>query len=71
MSKKIKVGILYPWSFPDSPYYKYLIQNPPRNIEYLNVEKQKGAITSVKRFAFLNQLKRIIRRGLEILKFQI
>lgn len=59
--KKIKVYLQYPWKFPDSPYYKYLIQNPPKNVDFLNVETQKGAMTSIKKFWFSNFLKRNIR----------
>lgn len=60
--KKIKVYLQYPWKFPDSPYYKYLIDNPPENIEFLNAEKQKGVIVNKKLFLFSNFLKRNIRR---------
>jgi glycosyltransferase involved in cell wall biosynthesis len=62
--KKIKVYLQYPWKFPDSPYYKCLIQNPPENVEFLNIEEQKGAMTNVKRFWLSNFLKRNIRKGL-------
>jgi glycosyltransferase involved in cell wall biosynthesis len=61
MKKKIKVWLQYPWKFPDSPYYKYLIDDPPENVEYLNVKKQKGVITNKKRLGLSNFLKRIIR----------
>jgi len=60
--KKIKVYLQYPWKFPDSPYYKYLIDNPPKDITYINTEKQKGSITNKKFFWFSNFLKRNIRR---------
>jgi glycosyltransferase involved in cell wall biosynthesis len=60
--KKTKIYLQYPWKFPDSPYYKYLIENPSEGIEYLNVEKQKGVITSKRFFWFSNFLKRNIRR---------
>jgi glycosyltransferase involved in cell wall biosynthesis len=60
--KKIKIYLQYPWRFPDSPYYKYLIKNPPKNIEFLNVENQQGAMTSIKKFWLSNFLKRNIRR---------
>jgi len=60
--KKIKVYLQYPWKFPDSPYYKYLIDNPPENIEYLNIHKQKGVIINKRFFWFSNFLKRNIRR---------
>ncbi len=35
----MKVYLQYPWKFPDSPYYKYLIDSLPDGIEYLNVKK--------------------------------
>lgn len=59
---KIKVYLQYPWKFPDSPYYKYLIENPPENIEYLNVHKQKGVITRKEFFWLSNFLKENIRK---------
>lgn len=61
-NKKIKVYLQYPWKFPDSPYYKYLLKNPPKGIEYLNTESQKGVITQRRLFWFSNFLKRNIRR---------
>ncbi len=66
--KKIKVWLQYPWKFPDSPYYKYLIENPLEGLEYLNVKKQKGVITSSKKFRFMNKLKKYLRKILEIIK---
>lgn len=60
--KSIKVYLQYPWKFPDSPYYKYLIDNPPEEIGYINAEKQKGVIVNKKLFWFSNFLKRNIRR---------
>ncbi|PJE81431.1 hypothetical protein COU58_02430 [Candidatus Pacearchaeota archaeon CG10_big_fil_rev_8_21_14_0_10_32_42] len=57
-----KVYLQYPWKFPDSPYYKYLVENPPQRIEYLNSQKQNGAITNKRFFWFSNFLKRNIRR---------
>lgn len=60
--KKIKVYLQYPWKFPDSPYYKYLIENPPKLIDYQNVKNQKGCITDKKSFLFSNSLKKNIRK---------
>jgi len=60
--KEIKVFLQYPWRFPDSPYYKYLIDYSPEKIQYLNVKKQKGAITNSKKFWILTRLKVNIRR---------
>jgi glycosyltransferase involved in cell wall biosynthesis len=65
-NQKIKVYLQYPWKFPDSPYYKYLIKDSPKNIEFLNTQKQKGVITSKKFFWFSNFLKKWIRKSLRI-----
>ncbi len=69
--KKIKVYLQYPWKFPDSPYYKYLIENPPKNIEYVNAENQKGVITNKSKFLFSNKLKRYIRDSFNFMNFSI
>ena len=69
--EKIKIWLQYPWKFPDSPYYKYLIDEPPKNIEYLNVKKQKGVITNKKFFWFSNFLKRKIRSLMNLFHFSI
>ena len=60
--KKIKVHLQYPWKFPDSPYYKYLIDSPPEDIEFQNTKKQKGVITNKRFFWFSNFLKKNIRK---------
>ncbi|MCR4327265.1 MAG: glycosyltransferase family 4 protein [Nanoarchaeota archaeon] len=60
--KKIKVYLQYPWKFPDSPYYKYLIENAPEGIHYLNAGNQKGVLINKNFFWFSNFLKRNIRR---------
>ncbi len=62
--KSLKVYLQYPWKFPDSPYYKYLVENPPEAVKYLNAENQKGVITNRKIFGFSNLLKRFIRETL-------
>jgi len=63
--KNIKVYIQYPWKFPDSSYYNYLIDSPPKGIEYLSTKKQGQVITNKKFFWFSNRLKKIIRRSLK------
>jgi len=65
--KKIKIYLQYPWKFPDSPYYKYLLQDKSKEIEYQNVAKQKGVITSRKFFWLSTFLKKNIRRYTRIL----
>tara|TARA_Y100000310_G_C20643862_1_gene795485 strand:+ start:656 stop:1786 length:1131 start_codon:yes stop_codon:yes gene_type:complete len=62
MLKKIKVYLQSPWKFPDSPYYKYLLTSPPDNVEYINVKKQKGAMTNYIKFIFSKHLKWKIRQ---------
>jgi len=57
----IKVYLQYPWKFPDSPYYKYLLQESPKGIKYMNVERQKGVITNKRFFWISNFLKKRIR----------
>lgn len=69
--KSIKVYLQYPWKFPDSPYYKYLVDNPPHGTEYLNVKKQKGVIINKQKFLFSNRLKKIIRNSLNLLNISI
>ena len=69
MMNKTKIYLQYPWKFPDSPYYKSLIENPPREIEYLNTKKVKGGATSsLHKFLFSNFIKKYIRFALRILK---
>ncbi len=68
---KIKVYLQYPWKFPDSPYYKYLVENPPQRIKYLNAGNQKGVIVNKKRFLASNLLKTNIRRFLNRFKLPI
>lgn len=71
MKNKIKVYLQYPWVFPDSPYYRYLVDNPPENIEFLNAERQKGVIINKRFFWFSNFLKRNIRKFANFLKLSI
>jgi glycosyltransferase involved in cell wall biosynthesis len=70
-NKKIKIYLQYPWKFPDSPYYKYLLQDYPKEIEYLNTKKQKGVITNKRFFWFSNFLKRNSRKWTRRLNLSI
>ena len=60
--KRIKVYLQYPWKFPDSPYYKYLLKKLPKEIEYINIANQKGTITNKRFFLLSNFLKKNIRK---------
>lgn len=66
--KSVKVFLQYPWKFPDSPYYKYLISNPPKGISYLNTENQRGVITSGKKFSLVRKIKNTLRKILGVYK---
>ena len=67
----MKIYLQYPWRFPDSPYYKYLIGSPPKGIEFLNTEREKGAATSNKSLRLMNFVKVRIRRWANKLKLNI
>ena len=69
--KPIKVYLRYPWIFPDSPYYKYLIEYPPKGIKFLNIKGQRGAITNKRLLWFSNFLKRTIRGLMNSFKISI
>ena len=68
---RIRVYLQYPWKFPDSPYYKYLIDNPPENVEYLNVQKQKGVIVNKRLFWLSNFVKKNIRESIKKLRIPL
>jgi len=62
--KKIKVYLQRPWKFADSSYYKYLVKYPPKEIEFLNVRGDEGAIESGKKMRFLQKIKQTIKKFL-------
>jgi glycosyltransferase involved in cell wall biosynthesis len=59
----IKIYLQSPWKFSDSPYYLYLRQNPPENIEYVNAG-DFHLIQSPKRMKFNNKLKQFIKKAI-------
>ena len=63
----MKVYLQYPWRYSDSPYYKYLITNPPEGIKYLNTQ-QTGVITSKKKFFWMSKAKSFLRAILRLVK---
>jgi len=68
--KKIKVCPQYPWKFPDSSYYKNLLDFPAKDTEYVNYKKDKKIeiIGSSKKFEKVRIFKNFIRKILSILK---
>ncbi len=72
MRDKIKVYLQYPWGFPDSPYYRYLIQNPFRGLEYVNIGQKKIGVTSnFKKFRALFIIKSLARKSLDFLRIAL
>jgi glycosyltransferase involved in cell wall biosynthesis len=66
----MKVYLQYPWK-SDSIYYKYLIQSPPKGIEFQNIKNERKVITNNKIFWVSNLLKRNIKKSIKILKLSI
>lgn len=65
----MKIVLQYPWKFKDSAYYKYLLENPPKNVEYIGNEK-KDLILDKKIFWFFDKSKKIIKLILKILNLE-
>lgn len=57
----IKIFLQYPWKFPDSPYYKNLLNFPPLEVEYLNAKGKPGIITSRAHFFLSQKIKNFIK----------
>lgn len=61
--KKIKIFLQRPWKISDSSYYKYLNEELPKNIEYVNLNSEKSlTITSSKDFWRNHFLKQRIKK---------
>ncbi len=69
--KKIKVYLQFPWKFPDSSYYKYLVEKPPKNIDYVNIKKKSLGVISKRKFLLSNFIKKMIRKILYMLSLPI
>ncbi len=71
MQKKIRVHLQYPWKFPDSSYYKNILNFPPENIEFINykksLSKKMEVIGSSKKFEVMRRLKNFLRKILRFL----
>ncbi|MDP2947310.1 MAG: glycosyltransferase family 4 protein [Nanoarchaeota archaeon] len=67
---KIRVYFQYPWKFPDSSYYKNILDFPPENAEYINYKKSMGmeVIGSSKKFEAMRVLKNFIRKFLKLVR---
>ena len=63
---KIKVYLQSPWKFSDSPYYLYLRQNPPDNVQYVNAEDFE-LIQSGKKLRLQQKIKHYIKKILKLM----
>lgn len=61
----MRVDIKYPFGFTDSPYYKYLLECPPKGVIYNSSIKKTGVITNSKKFRLFDNSKRVIKYVLE------
>lgn len=71
MSKIINVLLQYPWKFPDSSYYKNILDFPPADVGFVNYQKQNKKmqiIGSSKEFERMRKFKNKIRKLLRIIK---
>ena len=57
----MKVYMQYPLGISDSQYYKSMIDNPPKDVQYINPIKGDGVINNEKQFLILNYLKKKVR----------
>ena len=67
----MKIFIQYPWKVSDSMYYKSLVKNPPKGIDYISLQKRQGMITNPTIFSILSFCKRHIRELIEKTKLPI
>lgn len=72
MQNKIRVHLQYPWKFPDSSYYKNILDFPPENIDFINYKKSSKEkmeiIGSSKKFEKMRKFKNLIRKIIQIVR---
>ena len=71
MENVIKVYMKFPWRFYSGPYHKSIIENPPKEIEFVNYKEKKikkEIVKSNKNFENLRKIKNILRKILSLLK---
>ncbi|MCA9487685.1 MAG: glycosyltransferase family 4 protein [Nanoarchaeota archaeon] len=69
----MRVFLQYPWKFPDSSYYKNILDFPPEGIEFVNYSKKKDKdkfeiIGSSKKFERMRKFKNVLRKILGFLQ---
>ena len=61
----------FPWKYTDSSYYKYLLNNPPKNVLYLNTSASKGVIIDKKKFLMAHKTKQMIKKIIRVFSLPI
>jgi glycosyltransferase involved in cell wall biosynthesis len=65
----MRVKLKFPWRFVDSPYYESLMNNPPKDVEFVGVSKNYiKVIDSSKLFIFQKKVKTFLRKAIEVIK---
>ncbi|MFA5953755.1 MAG: glycosyltransferase family 4 protein [Candidatus Pacearchaeota archaeon] len=67
----MKVYIQRPWKFADSPYYQYLLNFPPKGIEYIGQNSKSGVVVKKSKFKILHKSKNLIRLFFRIFNLPI
>ncbi|MBS3087477.1 glycosyltransferase family 4 protein [Candidatus Pacearchaeota archaeon] len=62
--KNIRVYLQYPLKVSDSQYYRSMIDNPPKGIEFVG-SKKTGMVVNTRKFRGFDNFKKIIRTFLE------
>lgn len=63
--KKIKIYLQYPWKASECSYYKYLLTEPPKEIEYITSKQEGGVIESKRKMMFYRNLKHLVKNTLK------
>ena len=71
MGKKIKVYLQYPWKASECSYYKYLLTNTPKGIEYITSKEKGGVIENKWKMMFYRKMKHAGRRIFRFLNISI
>lgn len=62
--RTLKVYLQSPWKWTDSPYYKYLRENPPVDIKYINAQSFK-LIQNKNELRIKNWIKQTIKKNIK------
>jgi glycosyltransferase involved in cell wall biosynthesis len=69
--KRINVFLQYPWKFPDSSYYKNILDIPPKDVNFVNYDPSTKSkfvgISSSNKFEYMRRVKNILRNILNVL----